>query len=206
MRLFHHLSLEGFSNTYVLAPDGPGEAIVIDPGSMDAELLAIIEDHRFEPAAILLTRNERHHAGGVRTFQRIYDCPVFGRQPPTDQQRSREITDTEEFRVASFDVRAIRLPGSWIDGVMYLIAGALFPGPMFSAGLISELPQGYAKALLIEGLQSVLDDLPPETFVFPAYGPPTTIRAERRTNFELRTSPEKHIPKVSYEFAPEVEL
>lgn len=206
MRLYHHLSLEGFSNTYVLGPEGPGGAIVIDPGSMDAELLMMIEEHDYTPEAVLLTRNERHHAGGVKTFQRIYDCQVFGRQPPADRHRSREITNTESFSVGSFDIKAIRLPGSWVDGVMYQIEGALFPGPMFSAGHISELPQGFAKALLVEGLQSVLGQMPAQTYVFPAYGPPTTIRAELRTNPDLRRSPDHHVSKSHFEIAPEIEL
>lgn len=205
MRLFHHIALEGFSNTYVLGDESNGEALVIDPGSMDEDLLKLIENNNFEPKGVLLTRNERHHAGGVKTFTRIYECPVFGRKPPTDQERSREITQTADFTVGGFSVCAIRLPGSWIDGVMYRIADALFPGPMFSAGLTSDLPAGFAKALLIEGLQSVCSNLPPCTFVFPAYGPPTTIRAELQTNSDLRRSPDHHISQSHYENAPENE-
>ncbi len=206
MKLFHHISLEGFSNTYVLGSEESNAALVIDPGSMDEELLMLIEDNNFVPAGILLTRNERHHAGGVRTFQRIYDCPVFGRKPPEEHQHSHEITDTQSFSVGEFNVHAIRLPGSWIDGVIYRIGGALFPGPMFSAGKTTDLPPGFAKALLIEGLQAVLSSMPPGTYVFPAYGPPTTIRAELRTNADLRRSPDHHIPREHFEIATETEM
>lgn len=205
MKLFHHMALEGFSNTYVLGDEIGGNALVIDPGSMDKELLMLIENQGFVPRGVLLTRDERHHAGGVKTFQKIYDCPVFGRKPSTDQERSREITETSDFEVGGFSVCAIRLPGSWIEGVMYQIGDALFPGPMFSAGRTSELPAGFAKALLVEGLQTVLASMPKNTFVFPAYGPPTTIRAELQTNSDLRRSPDHHISRLHYETAPEME-
>ena len=205
MKLFHHIFLDGFSNTYVLGSENSSRALVIDPGSMDEELLMLIEDNNFVPAAILLTRNERHHAGGVRTFQRIYNCPVFGRKPPEEHQHSHEITDTQSFTVGGFEVHAIRLPGSWIDGVIYQIGGALFPGPMLSSGKTSDLPPGFAKALLIEGLQTVLESMPPRTYVFPAYGPPTTIQAELGTNEDLRKSPDHHIPRERFEVAPETD-
>ncbi|MFW6368175.1 MAG: MBL fold metallo-hydrolase [Spirochaetota bacterium] len=205
MRLFHHMALEGFSNTYVVGDERTGEALVIDPGTMDEDLLMLIESNGFKPQGVLLTRNERHHAGGVKTFTKIYECPVFGRSPPIDQERSREITQTARFEVGCFSVCAIRLPGSWIDGVMYQIADALFPGPMFSAGLTVDLPAGFAKALLIEGLQSVLSSLSPDTFVLPAYGPPTTIRAELQTNLDLRRPPDHHTSQSHHENAPENE-
>ena len=47
MRCYINFSLSGFSNTYIVGPDGPGDALIIDPGEMNVKLLNLIENNNF---------------------------------------------------------------------------------------------------------------------------------------------------------------
>lgn len=77
------------------------------------------------------------------------------------------------------------VPGHSPDGIVFHNPGLgwLFAGDTLFAGSIgrTDLPGGD-HARLIEGLRSVLLELPPETRVLPGHGPETRIGEEEATN------------------------
>jgi len=209
VKIYSQLSLEGFSNTYVVSSDSSSRCVVLDPGSMDSDLLTVFLKNRIEPETVLITRDERHHTAGLKTLIKIYQPSVYGVDSfdlsfgPADKAPDSNGSDMNpeklvEYRtlaLSDFSVTAITFPGAWIDGSMYVIDSVLFPGPMLSAGGIREVDAGYPQALLVEALRSVFDTLPKPTWIFPAYGPPTTIQAELRSNPSLQHPPEHFVPE-----------
>ncbi|MFP4509262.1 MAG: hypothetical protein ACOC4I_00115 [Spirochaetota bacterium] len=203
MKVVSHLSLEGFSNTYVIASDDNPRCIVVDPGSMDADLLTVFLKNGIEPGFVLVTRAEKHHTAGLSTMQKVYQPIVYGHKsldPAVDPQEQSAGNDPAEnlveyrrLDIPGFEVRAITFPGAWIDGTMYIVGDVLFPGPMLSAGGLREVDAGYPRALLIEALTTVFSSLPKSTWIFPAYGPPTTIQVELRSNPSLLRPVEHHV-------------
>lgn len=202
MKLFSHLSLEGFSNTYVIATDSSKSCVVIDPGSMDSDLLKIFLKNEIDPELVLITRAETHHMAGLDTLRKIYQPEIYGiesfdlsfgpKQTPVENGTADELVEYRDISFNGFSISAISFPGAWIDGSMYIVDGVLFPGAMFSAGGLREVDAGYPHALLVESLKSVFSTLPSPTWVFPAYGPPTTIQVELRSNPALRRPVEHH--------------
>ena len=55
MKLFYHFIATGFTNAYLLGPDEPGDAVLIDPGGFDVDLLSLIESHGYYIRSILIT-------------------------------------------------------------------------------------------------------------------------------------------------------
>lgn len=203
MKIFSHLSLEGFSNTYVIASDDSPRCIVVDPGSMDADLLTVFLKNSIEPEVVLVTRAEKHHTAGLGTLKKVYQPLVYGHESfdlsfgPQEQGTGHDpvekLVEYRDLDIPDFTVKAITFPGAWIDGTMYIVDNVLFPGPMLSAGGLREVDAGYPRALLVEALRTVFSSLVKPTWIFPAYGPPTTIQVELRSNPSLLRPVEHHV-------------
>ncbi len=73
MRCFYNFILNGFSNTYIIGPDGEGDAIIIDPGELNIKLFKLIEDNNFYIKHILITHDDSPHTEGIRSLLKIYD-------------------------------------------------------------------------------------------------------------------------------------
>ena len=83
MKLHFHYCPQGFSNCYLLGTDPPTEdsaaprealpqeAIIIDPGMMDSNLLNLIEENQFVLRGVLITHDHPHHVRGLTTIFRI---------------------------------------------------------------------------------------------------------------------------------------
>jgi len=185
--IFHSLfSTLGFSNTYVLA-GGPGEdAVVIDPGTFNAQVLEAIEQSRCYARWILLTHAHAAHCGGLRTLLKIYDAGIFCGMPDALDLPARHVAGGETVRLGAFEFQAIETPGHSMDSLCWLCGSLLFSGDALSAGRIGATKDGYARGLLVSSLRSRILSLPEDVLVFPGHGPPSTIRSERRFNPSLK--------------------
>ena len=68
MKLFFHYCSFGFSNCYVLGGAEGTDAVIIDPGSMDNQLLECIERNDYCLKAVLITHDHKGHVQGLRTL------------------------------------------------------------------------------------------------------------------------------------------
>ena len=200
LKLYFHYCPAGFSNCYLLgsgsfpdeneAPDSrgtaaPREAIIIDPGSMDSELLSIIEDNEYKLRGVFITHDHSHHVRGIRTILRIYDTEVYAINPVIREQRTVLIHDGETIRVGPFSVETISIPGHSADSAIYRVDRILFTGDTVSVGLTGSVASSYAAVNQETALRSKLLSLPGDYTVLPGHGPPTTLEAERRFNMDL---------------------
>jgi glyoxylase-like metal-dependent hydrolase (beta-lactamase superfamily II) len=183
MKLFYQYCSYGFSNCYILGEDK--SALIIDPGSMDNDTLATIENNNFNLAAVLITHDHLVHVQGLRTLKRIYDAEVFAVNHLVLDQKTTMVKDRDKIEIAGFEVEVISIPGHSSDSVVYRIGAMLFTGDVLTAGLVGSTASAYGTATQMNTLSSRLLSLPGDYVVLPGHGPPSSLEAERRFNADI---------------------
>jgi len=181
MRLFTLFSFDTLSNTYLIGPEGGGDAVLFDPSSFDVPLLELVETQRYYIRNVILTHCDESHLKGLRTLRRIYQCTVHAAHPVVLGEAASAVADGDELDIGFATVRAIAMTGHSGDSIAYRVGGFLFTGSAMSAAEPGRVPNPYAKALLLSDIQDRLLSLPDETVILPFAGPPSTIGLEKRT-------------------------
>ena len=182
MKLFFHYCAFRFSNCYVLGAEDSSDAIIIDPGSMDKQLLEYIEENNLNVKAILITHDHLGHVHGLRTLKRIYDADIYAINRMILDHRTTPVKDGDKITIGSFSVEVISIPGHSADSAVYQIGRLLFTGDVLTTGLVGTTASAYGEATLISKLRNRLLSLPGDYTVLPGHGPPSTLEAERRYN------------------------
>jgi glyoxylase-like metal-dependent hydrolase (beta-lactamase superfamily II) len=207
VKLFFHYCPHGFSNCYILGTDpsgeGPEEAVIIDPGCMDTDLLNFIETNGYRLRGVLITHDHSHHSRGLRTLKRIYDADIYAVSPVIREHRTVLVRGGGAFSIGSFHVEAISVPGHSADSAVYRIGRLLFTGDALSAGLVGRTASSYAAMIQLSALRSRILSLPGDYTVLPGHGPPSSLEAERRFNAGLHTPKERKTHRHHFSFALE---
>ena len=182
MKLFFHYCSFGFSNCYVLGCEDLPQAIVIDPGSMDKQILEYIEDNGFLLKAVLVTHDHVGHVHGLRTLRRIYQAEIFAINRRIQDMKTTPVKDGDRINIGPFSVEVISIPGHSSDSVVYRIDNLLFTGDVLTSGLVGSTDSSYGARTQMNALRSRLLSLPGDYTVLPGHGPPSTLEAERRFN------------------------
>lgn len=185
MKVFFHFSLNEFSNTYLIGPEDGGDAILIDPGHIDLELIERIESNRFKIAHVLLTHRHTTHTKGLGTLVKIYDPIVYAGAPRMYDMPVREVRDRELLDLSGITVEAIRIPGHSMDSFVYRIGNSLFTGDVLFAGRIGTTAGVMEKALLLKGIKNRLLTLDERFLIFPGHGTISALKVEKMFNREL---------------------
>ena len=193
MKLHYHFSPYGFSNCYVLGMETRSEtsvshdAIIIDPGNMDTDLLSIIEDHNYTLKGVLITHDHNHHVRGLKTIMKIYNAEVFAINPAVKGQRTTIVKDGDILNIGPFKTEVISIPGHSADSAVYKIERLIFTGDSLFAGFMGSTASSYAAATQRSALRNKLLSLPGHYIVLPGHGPPSSLEAERRYNLDLNS-------------------
>lgn len=182
MRFFSLFSPVGFSNSYLIGPDGGGDALLVDPGAFGAQLLQAVEGHGLYVRTIFLTHAHDSHVHAVRSLLKVYRATVYSNQPSVLDFPARHVGDGEEVSPGGFTVRVLEVPGHSIDSVCFLVGSMLFTGDALSAGAVGSTRTGYARGVLLSSIRKKILSLPDSTLVFPGHGPPSRVGIERRYN------------------------
>ena len=202
MKLYFHHCPAGFSNCYILGTpfptdddespspqnlDQPREAVLIDPGNMDATILGRIEDNNYTLRGVLVTHDHPHHVRGLKTIMRIYDVDIYAVNPHVYGYRTIPVKDRESFAIGPFNFEVITVPGHSTDSAVFKIDRFLFTGDALSAGLVGNTNNSYAAATQVSALRSKILSLPGDFTVLPGHGPPSSLEAERQFNLDLNS-------------------
>jgi len=190
MKLYFQYCSYGFSNCYILGAESPikGQpdvAIIIDPGSMEKNILDTIELNNFDLKAALITHDHLNHVQGLRTLNRIYNVGVVAVNQNIMDQKVTRIKDGDKLIISGFTIDVISIPGHSSDSVVYKIGDFLFTGDVLTAGLVGDTASAYGAATQMNKLRSRLLSLPGDYVVLPGHGPPSTLEAERRFNVDI---------------------
>ncbi|MCL2761941.1 MAG: MBL fold metallo-hydrolase [Treponema sp.] len=180
---FHYCSR--FSNCYVLSTKNCSSAIIIDPGSMDRQLLEYIEEHNLNLKAVLITHDHRAHVHGLRTLLRIYQVDILAINRSVLDNKTIPVKDGDKITIGPFTVEVISIPGHSADSAVYRVDRMLFTGDTLTTGLVGSTASAYGAATQINKLRSRLLSLPGDYTVLPGHGPPSTLEAERLYNIGI---------------------
>jgi len=198
MKLFFHYCSFGFSNCYVLGDDINHIAIIVDPGSMDSQILEYLEDNNFNPVAVLVTHDHPGHIHGLRTLRRIYQPEIFAVNRMIMDMKTNPVKDGDKIDIGSFTIEVISIPGHSADSAVYQIGSLLFTGDVLTVGLVGTTDSSYGAATQMSKLRSRLLSLPGDYTILPGHGPPSTLEAERRFNVGINHYSEVHNRKPSF--------
>lgn len=178
MILHTHFAPVGFSNSYLISQKEGSEAILIDPGHMDINLLNLIEKDNYKPRHILLTHGHVNHYAGVKTIQKIYDTEVYARRNDFNGISNHQIKEGI-LSLDGLDVEVIEVGCHSPDSVIYRINDFYFTGDALSAGRLGSCPDSYTSLKLIHILEEKLFTREGHGIVLPGHGPPSTLSAEK---------------------------
>ncbi len=182
MKFYFHYSAENFSNTYILGPDGGGDAILIDPGVLDVALLELIEQNNYYIRWVLITRCQSHHIRGLQTLKRIYDAQIYSRQAVVQEFNCQVVKPGTRLHLNTMTVDVFCFPELSHDAAVYKVGSWLFCGDLLSAGRPGTTSSPYAKEILSQALEKRFFQGHEDTLIFPGEGPPTLMRSEKLFN------------------------
>jgi glyoxylase-like metal-dependent hydrolase (beta-lactamase superfamily II) len=203
MKLFFHYCPYGFSNCYILGTDyakdgAPGspaedpaaapakaairEAIIVDPGGMDEQILGFIENNEYRLRAVLITHDHLNHVHGLKTLKRIYDAEIYAVNHVVLDYKTNLARDGDTINTGPFRVEVISIPGHSSDSAVFRVEHLLFTGDALTAGLVGRTASTYGAAVQMRALRSRILSLPGDYTILPGHGPPSSLDAERKFN------------------------
>lgn len=200
MKIYFHYSLEGFSNSYLVGNEKTGEAVIVDPGPINKELLDHIENNHFKVDAVLVTHNHESHHRGLQTLLQIYDPKVYAADAELNGKKTILLQGDGTFAAAGFAVRYFATPGHSPDSLMFQIEHILFTGDSLSAGRLGGTNNVYGTRNLKTHLRNKMLNQNDSVIIMPGHGSPSTIGAERLFNFELMEVADDHIENSNENF------
>jgi glyoxylase-like metal-dependent hydrolase (beta-lactamase superfamily II) len=177
-------------NCYVAWLPETRQAVVIDPGSPQMEILEFIRAQRLNVLAILNTHGHADHCAGDcflaaklsvavylhRADQALASRVAGARCPATAYPADQRLV------LDGWEIEVIPTPGHTPGSVCLKIGETLFSGDTLFAGAIGKADNQADLGLEVRSIRQLLLILPPTTRVFPGHGPATTIGAEKSFN------------------------
>lgn len=198
------------ANCYLIADDGAGQAIVVDPGAEGERILAAASG--LAVARVLLTHGHFDHVGAVAALKEAAGAPVAmhpadgemlayaseaaelftGEPVPSPPPPDEPLEHAQRIVVGRIEIEVRHTPGHSPGSVSLILYGpresssapdAVFSGDTLFAGSVgrTDLPGGDQAALL-RSIRRELLSLGDGCVVYPGHGPATTIGRERATN------------------------
>lgn len=169
------------TNVYVLRCRATGEAALVD--AADAPELLLEECRSSNVRRVLQTHGHHDHIRAVPALRTAgYPVAVGAGDAAKLAGYDEILDDGDVVEVGDLRVRTLATPGHTPGSLCFHVEGSsvvfsgdtLFPG---GPGATGGDPRRFA--IILDGIQTKLFTLPPETVVLPGHGPPTTIGAER---------------------------
>ena len=188
MKIYFHLNVETFSNSYLVVNEASREAVIIDPCKITKEIINQLEDGGYRLKAALVTHKHESHISGLSTLQKIYDIDIYAADAEVCGEENL-LKGDGEIKIAGLSISHYSVPGHSADSIVYKIGNALFTGDVISAGLIGSSSCNYTHTRLTSGIKSKLFTMADANLIFPGHGPLSSIGAEKIFNTEVGSKP-----------------
>jgi hydroxyacylglutathione hydrolase len=192
------------SNTYVVADEPGGHAVMIDAGGPVAPLLEFLDRGQLTLTHVLLTHRHHDHVSEVdRILERHPGTPVLIHEleRPNVPAATGTMAAGEKIVSGTLEIEPIHTPGHTAGMLSLLVNGSdVFTGDTLFRGSVGGVraagASGYAD--LKSSIMDKLLKLPPATRIHPGHTDPTTVADEFEHNAFVRIwrglDPEGHEP------------
>lgn len=184
------------ANCYLIADEDTREAIVLDPGGDEDDIIKAILENQLEIKAVLLTHGHIDHVGAVKSICENYKVKAYISEKDVQLMEKGSyvfgnikdvekvyIKDNEVIKFGSIEVKSIETPGHTPGGLSFLIGENLFTGDTLFSGSIGRTDfEGGDYDTIIKSIIEKLIPLGDNVVVYPGHGPATSIYQEKLTN------------------------
>jgi glyoxylase-like metal-dependent hydrolase (beta-lactamase superfamily II) len=182
MKVYFNLSLEGFSNCYVVTNPEKKAAIIIDPGTVTKEILLQIEREQLNLEAVLITHNHESHLKGLETLRKIYTPKIYAADYEVADRETQILKDDGILRIGGLQVGYMSVPGHTPDSMVFKIGKVLFTGDALTASTLGSTTNTYAERMLLAAVHNKILSQHDDTVIMPGHGPPSSVAAEKKFN------------------------
>lgn len=182
MKVYFNLSLEGFSNCYVVTNPEKKAAIIIDPGTVTKEILLQIEREQLNLEAVLITHNHESHLKGLATLRKIYTPKIYAADYEVADRETQILKDDGILRIGGLQVGYMSVPGHTPDSMVFKIGKVLFTGDALTASTLGSTTNTYAERMLLAAVHNKILSQHDDTVIMPGHGPPSSVAAEKKFN------------------------
>jgi hydroxyacylglutathione hydrolase len=190
-------------NCYLIGDEDTKEAVVIDPGGDEDEILEALRYHGFQLKYIIDTHGHFDHVDANQPLkdatgaliaihhldapmlQRANEAIFFTGKPMRASEADVLLKEGDELAFGKYRLKVLHTPGHTPGGISLTLEGAnqVYVGDTLFAGSIgrTDFPGGDFDAL-IRGVREKLFTLGDHYIVYPGHGPVTTIGNERKYN------------------------
>ncbi len=186
------MSDQWLSNTYVVADEIGGSAVMVDAGGPVAPLVEYISRGQLHLTHILLTHHHHDHVADLEAVLRAHPgTPVLIEE--RERQLVPQATDTmaegQTIHSGALTVEPIHTPGHTSGMLSLLFDGTdVFTGDTLFRGSVGGVraPDSTSYGDLKDSIMGKLLKLPAETRIHPGHTDPTTVAEERENNRFVR--------------------
>lgn len=185
MKIYFHYSSDNFANCYLVGNEITGQAVLVDPSVIDANLLDHIEKNKFSMEAVLITHGHKSHSQALPTILKICNPRVYAAETEISGTETKNVTGDGSFQEAGFNISYMSIPGHSPDSLLFKIGNVVFTGDSIFAGRLGHAANRYGLKSLITNLNAKLLNQNEKIILMPGHGPPSTIGAELRYNTDI---------------------
>lgn len=138
-------SIPAFQDNYIwVLSEDDGRCLIVDPGEA-APVLRAIEEHQWQPEAILLTHHHNDHVGGVQALRDAYpDVVVYGPAETQHKGTTQVVAEGDTVTVLGQDFSVFATPGHTLGHICFFSFPYLFCGDTLFSGGCGRLFEGTA--------------------------------------------------------------
>lgn len=138
-------SIPAFQDNYIwVLSEDDGRCLIVDPGEA-APVLRAIEEHKWQPEAILLTHHHNDHVGGVQALRDAFpDVVVYGPAETQHKGTTQVVAEGDTVTVLGQDFSVFATPGHTLGHICFFSFPYLFCGDTLFSGGCGRLFEGTA--------------------------------------------------------------
>jgi hydroxyacylglutathione hydrolase len=180
------------SNTYLVADEDAGEAVLIDAGGPVAPLLELLESRGLRLNQVLLTHHHHDHIAELdAVLERHPGTPVLIHPLERAQvpQATGDLTPGQALRCGALEIMPLHTPGHTGGMISLLVDGSdLFTGDTLFKGSVGGVraPGHTTYGDLKHSIMETLLSLAPQTRIHPGHTDPTSVGEELEHNRFVR--------------------
>jgi len=177
------------SNTYLLADEDGGTAVLIDAGGPVEPLLTAIDKRGLTLSHVLVTHHHFDHVSELgQVVERHPDAQVLAHEAEEVEGRTGTIAPGDVVEAGGLRFESIHTPGHTAGMLSFLVDGHVFTGDTLFKGSVGGVraPGHTTFEDIRASIMDKLLQLPPETEIHPGHTDPTTVADEWEGNSFVR--------------------